>query len=280
MGKLMPPVDIRDVSNMNELTKRMSIGPVLVFVYADWCGHCTNYKPKMEELEREAGRTVQTARIQDTVFPQSPLADAKIEGYPTLMLVENGKPVKFKNSQGEVTNAIPNHTDMNQMKLLVRNAGTPKGEALLNDPVSNNKVLTMNSATDVQEEVVQPSKNLVKNSAMASLPPNILADSLPTEQVESLNKQINAKFNSGTVKSQANQQYSIHKNNNPKATALQTGGGRQTGGGLWYHLMLASNKVAPAAALFLGAVAATSRHSRTRKHKGSSSKRTRRDRCS
>ena len=70
----MPPVDITSPSQVSELNKRISIGPItLVLVYADWCGHCQRFKPMMEQLENMSGRTVQTARIRDDMVPQSSL---------------------------------------------------------------------------------------------------------------------------------------------------------------------------------------------------------------
>ena len=89
MGKLLPPVDITSPSQLNELDKRISIGPItLVMIYADWCGHCTRFKPMMEELENSSGRSVQVARVRDNVLPQSALANIPNEGYPSLMLIK------------------------------------------------------------------------------------------------------------------------------------------------------------------------------------------------
>jgi len=253
MGSLLPPVDIQDESQLDELNNRISIGPVSIFlVYADWCGHCQKFKPMMEELENDPNRTVQIGRIRDDVFPKSSLNGTKLEGYPTLMLVKkDGSAVSFKNSQGQITNAIPDHTNMNQMKTLIRTAGTPQAQSLLqstkvNKP--NNNILSMKPLSSVamnntSDNLVQTaSENVEEPISMnqSSAPPNIIADRLSEPTVNHLNT---ALANSTKVLRQTG--------NNP----MQLGGGlkNQSGGSLWSQLVRASYEVAPAAALFLGA---------------------------
>lgn len=220
MGQLLPPIDIRDASSLNELDKRVSIGPVtLVLVYADWCGHCQHFKPQMSELENMSGRSVQVARIRDDVFPKSNLSKNKISGYPSLMLVkQNGEAVSFKEPTGEVTNAIPDYKNMSNMSSIVRNAGTPKG-------------LTMISPSSSTED-----------------PRNIVSDRLPSNQINNLNTVLMKNT----------------KENLVRATKEPLVGGGQRGGGLWNSLWMASNKLAPAAALLLGASVLNSKR-KTRK---------------
>ena len=133
MGRLLPPVDITNDTSLSELDKRISIGPVtVVFVYADWCGHCQRIKPDMEKLENIPGRSVQIARIRDDMLPKSSLSKTKISGYPSLLLIKkNGEATTFQDENGEVSNVIPDYRNMNKMATLVRNAGKDKGMALL-----------------------------------------------------------------------------------------------------------------------------------------------------
>lgn len=238
MGRLLPPVDIQDESQLGELDKRISIGPVLVFVYADWCGHCQRYKPTMEKLESEPGRTIQTARIRDDVYPKSSLNKIPPQGYPTLMLVKkNGEVAKFKDENGEITTAIPNHKDLNQMKVLVRNAGTPEGEQLLETEKVNNSVLKMEPLSPVSgvsgiSTMGTTSIPTTPNTPRSNMPNSIVSDRLSSTTVNQLNSVLQNSSNS------------LSKN---KESTVQSGGS------LWSHLMLASKDVAPAGALFLGA---------------------------
>lgn len=223
MGKLLPPVDITNNSSLSELDKRISIGPVLVFVYADWCGHCQKFKPMMDKLESAPNRTIQTARVRDDVFPKSSISNAKIEGYPTLLLIKkNGNAVTFKDKQGNVTNAIPEHTDMNKMMSIVRNAGTPQGVSLLNSP---------NAAENVEEGL-----NVGNNSP--NKPTTIIVNTEPTTVDDAVADSTDSTIQSNIV-------------GDRQGPTMQGGSRKMQGGGLWSHLLAASQNVAPAAALFL-----------------------------
>lgn len=240
MGRLMPPVDVRGESQLAELEKRIKAGPLtLVLVYADWCGHCTEFKPKMDELERCPGRTIQTARVRDDMFPKSSLNSTAIEGYPTLMLVKkNGQATAFKKSSGEVTNAIPDHTDVTKMKLIVRNAGTPEGQALLNQggPRTNEEIMNMKPLSTYQVT----ERNVVAGESSTNQPRNILADRLDPGVVNNQNSVL-ANSKQATLKGAV-------------APAI---GGRQAGGSLFSQLTMAAQQLAPAAALFLASTAST-----------------------
>jgi thiol-disulfide isomerase/thioredoxin len=244
MGRLLPPVDIREEAQLGELQKRITKGPLtLVLVYADWCGHCQRFKPMMDELEKFPNRSVQTARIRDDMFPKSSISSAKVEGYPSLMLVKkSGEVATFKTPEGEVTNAIPEHTNMQKMTSLVRSAGTEEGLNLLNGKEPSNAVLSMKPAT------IQAQSNAASNpeTPVPSIPKNIVADRLPSNNVAALNTNL-VETKNATLQD---------------ATApVAPGPIKQAGGSLWSQLMIASQAVAPAAALFLGAEAV-----RERKH--------------
>jgi thiol-disulfide isomerase/thioredoxin len=133
MGKILPPVNITNMNQLSELDKRIQMGPLtLVFVYADWCGHCQRFKPTMDKLENVSGRTIQTARIRDDMLPKSALANTPIEGYPSVLLIKNNKePVAFQKENGEITTVIPEHNDQEKMTAILRNAGTPEGMNIL-----------------------------------------------------------------------------------------------------------------------------------------------------
>ena len=159
MGRLLPPIDIKSEDKLNELNRRISIGPVtLVFVYADWCGHCQRFKPEMDKLEKTPGRSVQIARINDEMLPKSMISKNKISGYPSLMLIKkNGEATVFQDDNGEITNTIPEYNDLNKMKTIIRNAGTNEGVSLLEDvsPDNSGSQEPTNVVSDRQVEPTQ-----------------------------------------------------------------------------------------------------------------------------
>ena len=255
MGRLLPPIDITSESQLGELAKRITKGPLtLVLVYADWCGHCQRFKPIMKDLEKDKKRSIQTARIRDDVFPKSQLSSEKIEGYPTLMLVKNsGEVTNFKTESGQVTNAIPDYNDKEKMTALVRTAGRPEASSLLENstismaPPSQASMST--SLSEASNATVNP------ETPTPSIPKNIVADRLSESTVKSLN---NTLINSS--------------NSLVRETARPMRGG--FGGGLWSQLAVAAQQLAPAAALFATGIALKN----TRKRRGSRRGKSRRQR--
>ena len=262
MGRLMPPVDITSPSQVGELDKRISIGPItLVLVYADWCGHCQRFKPMMEQLENMSGRTVQTARIRDDMVPQSSLKNAKLDGYPSLLLIKNGPKgedmskniVQFKKDDGEVSSTVPDYTNMAKMTALVKNVGTPAGTAALNASVvpldklvNGSTIVVPNAAEKTAARMASPAMNT------GTLPSTIVADRLSANTVNELNSQL---VKSGTALSNVKPMFSG-----------QAGG--QAGGSLFAHLSSAATSTAPAAVLFLAASQMKGKKGKTKKQRG------------
>lgn len=250
MGKLLPPVDVTSAGMLGELEKRIAAGPItLVLIYADWCGHCQRFKPMMEQLESCPGRSVQVARVRDDVLPNSPLANIPNEGYPSLMLInKDGTPATFKNNEGKTTNVIPEHTDMVKMTTLVRNAGTPQGLNLINGSEVANSIQEMSEPS--LGNLSHPSGANAPNLS-GSIPKNIVADRLSPSNVAHLNEVlVNSK---NTLLKEAT-----------KPIGSQLGGSRG-GGGLYGSLLMASQRLAPAAALFLAADVLSKKPRKSRK---------------
>jgi thiol-disulfide isomerase/thioredoxin len=68
-------------------------GDALLLIFADWCGHCTTYKPLWKKLAAMAkakkANGVLTAAVHFDQKDNIPaLKDAKLEGYPTVIRVK------------------------------------------------------------------------------------------------------------------------------------------------------------------------------------------------
>lgn len=67
--------------------------PTVLLVYAPWCFHCVQFKPKFIELAKECktlSPTVSFAQLDATAWPLS-ANQFSIDGYPTIFFLHNGK---------------------------------------------------------------------------------------------------------------------------------------------------------------------------------------------
>lgn len=121
MGRIMKPVDVRKREHFKGLDERIRNGPLtLVFVYADWCGHCKTFAPYYDKAANNKGRSIQAVKVNESVLGEvnshlksvMPQADEiQADGYPSLILVDsNGKkvseiePVREESVMTEVMN--------------------------------------------------------------------------------------------------------------------------------------------------------------------------------
>jgi thiol:disulfide interchange protein len=105
-------VDVRSKKEVNDLKNIIETGPItLVLVYADWCGHCTRFKENVWNTLSKKKHSANLASIHHDQLENTILKDAKIKGYPSILVVgQDGKPAVFKGPEGssEETNAMPN----------------------------------------------------------------------------------------------------------------------------------------------------------------------------
>lgn len=82
------------VDNLNEFNEKVATGRVLVDFFATWCGPCKMLAPLLEEIDerKEAGDLL----IVKVDVDEAGVIAAKygIQSIPTLILFENGQPVK------------------------------------------------------------------------------------------------------------------------------------------------------------------------------------------
>jgi len=254
MGSLMPPIDVNDAKMVKELKKRIAKGPItLVFVYADWCGHCQAYKPKFEELEKNQNRSIQIARVRDDVYPSLGIKNGEIEGYPSVIAVSReNKALNFQDGEGNGSNTVPDHNNMTMMNSIVEN-GLPE-----NAPKSNNSGNGKNSMnvsrpgnSQMNENISNAIENMPSAANVSTMPPDASKDSIYESQV------VNRTKNNNSLVYKATQPAVMRGGDYGCSKIGQTGGS----GGL-YGLLSSVAYEAAAPALLLGTAAYLSKRGR------------------
>jgi thiol-disulfide isomerase/thioredoxin len=260
---------------------------LVVLVKAEWCGHCKTYMAnvwkKLEAIQRSLQRKkVGMVQMDEQALPSSPLKSAKINGYPSLLLIgKDGKPAEFEDEQtGEPTNAVPNANSLPMMQSIVSGA-TPE-EVSASGPAAA-PVAAAISSTNASSAAVEDSPPLTeeaensKNNSSA-----ILLDSLnspiasgaveeedagvsvsspPTPDSEDLST--TAVSNASTVLPPTAEDDLLDTYSG--ATASGSENSSQLGGSLYMSLVEAAKTAAPAAALLAAGTVLSKRGKRSTK---------------
>jgi len=83
--------------DLNKLQRAKNSSNVLVWYYADWCGHCQMMKDEWEKLV-ESKPHVSLAKVSDTYVKPSD----NIMGFPTLKLFKGEKKASGKKNDSQV----------------------------------------------------------------------------------------------------------------------------------------------------------------------------------
>lgn len=120
--EVMNEQDIPELSNMFQNGRT-----TFVLIWADWCGHCHQYKPTWEKFAKIPGRNANIASVHYDMQEKIPkLASAKIQGYPSVVKVTpDGEIEEFPDTHGAAaasTNAIPYMREERLMEKELRTA--------------------------------------------------------------------------------------------------------------------------------------------------------------
>jgi len=205
MGKLHVPLDVRSKKDIPAFEDVLKKGPMMVvLVYADWCGHCTKYKENVwSPLKSLKDRTMNMASIHYDQLPSTSLKNAKIDGYPSMLVVGEDKvPATFKSSSGTSTNAMPKSNDFTTMKNLVTSPVLKK---------EDEDVLLPNISNSLNK----------KNNISSSLNASTLNSSSSTENInDSLENAINTKPMNNTKSMNANKSMNNTKSMNANDSTM------------------------------------------------------------
>ena len=169
MGKISLPMDVNSSSAVPAFENMLTKGPMaVVLVYADWCGHCDKYKKNIwSPLKSVKNRTINMASIREDMLPNTSLKNAKIDGYPSILVVgKDKKPAIFNSSNGN-TNALPQSNDVSTMKSLITSPVAKEiDEPSMNAYSMKNADVNMNYPSIKESNSLPPINSSMENNSM------------------------------------------------------------------------------------------------------------------
>jgi len=268
MGKIMPPITIRNNGDIMKAMKRIMTGPLtMIVIMADWCGHCQTLKPKYNNIMANSRHTIQNIAIDETMAEQFNRALTKsvvgskpleVKGFPSLLLLDKN---------GQVKSAVPN--DVTIIKSTTENLGNVPS-------ITNNK----NTGEEEEEEEavannpsvepVEQDITMSRNAPVIKVNTSNVQEYVPT----SMNKNVSGKVSSLSPLPMSKQSNIA----SPPAPEASMGADgiipsrkspaeelSQKGGSLYGSIASAAYKLAPPAVLMAAAAAMMKRNSRTTK---------------
>jgi len=163
---------LKDIFGKNKMT--------VVLVYADYCGHCHTYKDNVwNSLVNDKNRKHGMASIHYDQIEKTPLANTKVSGYPTvLVLGEDKSPINFKNKDtGEKEVDYPESKNKENMTRLL-NSEDPNSVLQNNaEEKTFNEINEVTNSSMEQRQNANNAKSIVNTivSEKANLKPKKMA---------------------------------------------------------------------------------------------------------
>lgn len=145
------------VNNKHEVSKADELfqSPHVTFVLikANWCGHCRDYEPKWEQLEKAPGRNAHMVKMPVELQAESQvLKNVPIDGVPTVLEVRNG---------------VARSVDLeaaNDIAAMTQEISRPSNVPMNKTTIGNNMKKASNESNEEEETSTrqEPTKNMEK----------------------------------------------------------------------------------------------------------------------
>ena len=87
-------IHVEDIPSSKEFNRHVEKKPTFVQFYSPQCGHCQSLEPKWDQmteiLEKDYEGDMMVARVRNDLM-ENVNCDKKIEGFPTMFVLEKGK---------------------------------------------------------------------------------------------------------------------------------------------------------------------------------------------
>ena len=191
----MKPVDVVKSTQMGDLMDRIKKGGItIILIYANWCGHCTEFMPHFDRAAMNPNRSVQVAKVNEKMVDHMNSAIKKmnssadpisVQGYPSVLAVDKTgnviskiNAVKDTNVMTRVMNETGNiETASSTASNASKKSSLPPIIAVntsrKNDIIKDDELASMQTLSSDPEDVV----NSYSGSEMPVLPPSKEIDS-------------------------------------------------------------------------------------------------------
>ena len=268
----MGSIDVRNDSDVAGFESLLSKGPLtLVYVHADFCGHCKTFSDNVWKNANKENMNVNTASVHYDMVDKTSMSKAKIEGYPSLLLVgKDKKAAEFKDDMGKKTNAMPEPPKT-----------AAELEALLQTPIPPT-VKNANSVVKTVMNNMRPAAATATATAAPSIQPSVapmvetpLPELMTTGEKRNIFRPVSVK----ALEQPPDTLVDLVESQERPAGKQQLGGSyKARGGSLLSSLLEISREGAPAA-LLMAAASLKSHHKPTRsQRKSRRSRKTRKSR--
>jgi len=166
-------LEVKSKGDLSKLDAIMKEKPVIIVFYVgaeEWCGPCKRYRPVWDEYKNTPGRKLPMIHVDHKMVPDTVLAKAKIDGFPT-----NGV---YSAADGSFAPIADIH-NKRAMKTLLKTDPTKVMRATNNDNTEEAE-----QTPTAHRALIESGKKAVKNinSPLKDMndptPPNISADTL------------------------------------------------------------------------------------------------------
>lgn len=142
-------IDVTDETFPTDVVERSKTTPVVVDLWAPWCGPCRTLGPILEKVVDATGGQVVLAKVNVDENPQVS-ASFRVQGIPAVYALKDGKVVDgFVGAQGEaavqqfVTGLIPSEQDLEMERLIAKGDEASLVQALELSPGHEGAVLAL-----------------------------------------------------------------------------------------------------------------------------------------
>lgn len=179
MGKILPPIDIKSDRDLEKLPLYIKNGPVFLYIYAVWCGHCQQMMKHWAEATKSPERSIQAVKVNETMLSKvNDMINKRVnsnakpinpEGFPTMIIVDN---------QGNKVTDIEPVKDTKVLTNVMNQSGSLYKEAGLNKEELPPSTSTMNATIPSNAKNSLPNANLPSNSLSMTRNANVGEESL------------------------------------------------------------------------------------------------------